>query len=274
MVYGGGGSVRHLSKEVVATLRRAKAEAREVDLVRMFAFATGVFREVTEIERLQEGVLTKTGVRLHVLSGLAEASAMAGAFGLEVEERPALLADLGGATLKWVLLRPDAEPLAGCVDLGSIRSHSLFKELEGDPARYLSSSAEHYDRLLADLPGDGPMSLFATGGSAKAICTALQRTSITHADLRWLVERAITHGPPRHFRGSRRAIFTPGALVLLRLLVRCQVEHLVHDGNAVRRRFILRILEALQEHGAGAMRGLVDGRIGVEGNFVSMATPA
>ena len=76
----GGGLQPETAEQVVDNVRKAARQAAERQVAGLLAIATGVFRELPELDELAQRIETETGVRPRVISGQDEAALMARGF--------------------------------------------------------------------------------------------------------------------------------------------------------------------------------------------------
>jgi exopolyphosphatase/guanosine-5'-triphosphate,3'-diphosphate pyrophosphatase len=220
--------------EVIGCLRAVEKVSEGLPLSSMLAVATGVFREIANIEALAARVRDETGVRLRVISGQDEAKLMARDYQSPRGPEPAFLFDLGGATTEWACFESGAAKAWGSLPLGAIRNEYLFPGDHKDAGEYLQKHAAHCDEVLARLPVRAPSRAIATGGTAKAVAQVYGSDEIPLGELRRLLQRVLSQGPPPELKKARQAVFLPGLVILWRLLVRCRAEQLVYGKTAVR----------------------------------------
>ncbi len=232
----GEGSVR----ELIDSLRSVETASEGVRLSSMLAVATGVFRELPDLDALASRVRAETGVRLRVISGEDEAKLMARAFLLTGRGGSFLLSDLGGATLEWAWIEEGKPTNCGSLPLGAIRNEHLFRRLRGDPESYLRESAIHCDSRLEALPAVPGTAILVTGGTARALASCRGTSRIALSDLRGLIRQVAREGAPASLKPERREVFLPGLVILERLLLRLGSDGMesapisVRDGMAYR----------------------------------------
>lgn len=238
---------------IVAAVLQARAAAAAGPRRGELCVATGVFRELANLDAVVARVLDGTGVRVRVIGGADEAALMARGFReLEVEE-PAVLCDLGGASLEWAW-RPGAArppgPTSGSLRLGAIRNHYAFA---GRPD-YRAASEAACDAELAALPVVAPTRLVVTGGTAAALAELAGAECIPRAELDAWLDRVARDGPPAALKPSRREVLLPGLIILARLARRCDAAELRYGTAAVREGMALRLVQLLQRFPPDALR--------------------
>jgi exopolyphosphatase/pppGpp-phosphohydrolase len=200
----------------------------------MLAIATGVFREIDNVDLVADRVKAETGLRIRVISGEDEAKLMAKDFAAHTAEGSTFLFDLGGATMEWAWFDAGETKQCGSVPLGAIRNEYAFKRLRSDHERYLSESAAFCDERLASLPPVGAATVVGTGGTVKAATRCAGRDTVPVETLCGLLDQVLRVGPPQHLKPSRQVVFLPGLVILWRILKRCQAPHLAYGKASVR----------------------------------------
>jgi exopolyphosphatase/pppGpp-phosphohydrolase len=234
--------------EVVESLRRVPPVAEGLRLSDMLAVATGVFREIDNVDELSARVKAQTGVRVRVISGEDEAKLMAKDFSEQAGGDPAFLIDLGGATMEWVWFKEGRSKACGSLPLGAIRNEYAFRHLRDEPERYLEESAAHCDRLLAPLPFEETTRAVATGGTAKALARCAGSDAVPIDTLKGLAARVAREGPPPDLKPSRQAVFLPGLVILWRVAARCGASSLTYGKTCVRNGMAGRLIRLLGTH--------------------------
>lgn len=239
--------------EIARCVAEAGALAEGVELASVLSVATGVFREVADLDSITARVKEATGVRIRVISGADEAMLMARGFRDLHIEPPAVLCDLGGATLEWVFIDASGKARSGSERLGAIRNAYRFAEHESSPSTYLERSAAHCDAVLAPLPWTGSAKVVATGGTALALATVVGSEVVTAEQLRAVIDRVQRDGAPETLKPSRQKVFLPGLVILWRVVERCGAEDLRYGTSAVRHGMVCRLLQLLQRHAANEL---------------------
>jgi exopolyphosphatase/guanosine-5'-triphosphate,3'-diphosphate pyrophosphatase len=239
--------------EVVARIREVESHALGLPLAGTLTVATGVFREIAELDELTARVAEAAGVRIRVISGADEAMLMARGFRELAIERPAALWDLGGATMEWATLHANDRTESGSVRLGAIRSQHRFGHLQSDRERFLAESSACCDEELAAVTVTDRPRVVATGGTALALSQVVGREVVTLAELCALVDHVLTDGPPPMLKPSRRPVFVHGLVILWRVLLRCGAGELRYGTSAVRHGMVMRLLDLLQRYSPGEL---------------------
>jgi exopolyphosphatase/guanosine-5'-triphosphate,3'-diphosphate pyrophosphatase len=234
--------------EIVERLGEAKAHARGLELDHVLTIATGMFREIDNFDDIAARVRAETGVRVRVISGPDEAGLMARGFRDQAIATPALLCDLGGATMEWAWFGAGGESECGSEPLGAIRNEYLFAKWRARPDEYLERSVRHCDGALARLPCSPSAAVVATGGTARTLAQVQGERSIPLPDLEELVERVARDGPPPALKSHRRSVFLAGIVVLWRVVAHCGAPALQYGTSAVRHGMVVRLLQLLEKH--------------------------
>jgi hypothetical protein len=251
--------------EIVARIREARETAPEADFSRALAIATGVFREIDGLDQLLERIARDTSVRVRLITGTDEARLMARGFRELAKEQPAILCDLGGATMEWAAFAESDEPACGSLRLGAIRNEYRLAGLKPSPDEYMAASDAFCDRELDQLPVSGAVKVVVTGGTAEALALVVGSDTISREQLCDVIERVQRDGPPEQLKPSRKRVFLPGLAILLRLLKRCGASELRYGTAAVRYGMVRRLLALLdkvprtQLHATQLLR-TIDGR--------------
>ncbi len=234
--------------EIVERLGQARDRAPGIRFEEVLAVATGVFRELPGLDRIRTRVKAETGVRIRVISGRDEATLMGRGFRELPVTAPAMLCDLGGATMEWVWLGGAGESVCGSAPLGAIRNHYRFPEVGADPAAFVQRSAEHCDQILTELPSAPSAQLVATGGTARALAQVIGADRIPIATIAELAAEVASSGPPAGLEESRREVFLPGLIILWRTALHCGASELAYGTSAVRHGMVVRLLQLLEKH--------------------------
>ena len=234
--------------EVVKEIEEVRLHAKGLDLGGTIAVATGVFREIDNVNELVDAVKDRTGVRIRVISGEDEAMLMARGFALQGFHEPVILCDLGGATTEWVWLKDGKRGQWGSMPLGAIRNEYKFGAYKDAPTDYLQRSSAYCDSVLKFLPFNTPVKVLVTGGSAKALACHYKRDVVGLDDLRRFTVEVLEGGAPSDVKPSRAPILLPGLVILWRVLVRCQAKEIQYVNNAVRHGMAVRLIRLLNEY--------------------------
>lgn len=253
-LFGQGALAPGTADQIVDCVRQAALHAMSRDVLGLLAIATGVFRELPDMEALAARITAETGVVPRVIGGQDEAALMARGFRELHIAPPAVMSDLGGASLEWAWM-PGAGPTrAGSLPLGAIRNRARFAALEAEPARYLAESAAYCDELLASLPVTGTARLVATGGTAEALALVAGSEHVAAAELAAVIERVQREGAPEALKPGRREVFLPGLVVLSRLVARCGADGLSYGTSAVRLGMVRRLIQLLEKFPPSELR--------------------
>ncbi len=249
----GGGLKPETAAQVVDNVRQAARQAAERRVGGLLAIATGVFRELPELDELAQRIEEQTGVRPRVISGQDEAALMARGFRELHVAPPAVMVDLGGSSLEWAWMPHGAGVRSGSLALGAIRNKYRFADREGS-ADYVSASAAHCDAALAGLPITGTARVVATGGTAEAMAATVGRDEVTAAELDALIERVRREGPPAGLKEGRKPVFLPGLIILARVVARCGADRIAYGTSAVRQGMVRRLVQLLERFPPGQLR--------------------
>lgn len=252
--FGTGTLAAATADEVVDCVRRAAAHALGGGVLGILAIATGVFRELPEMEALSSRITAETGVVPRVIGGQDEASLMARGFRELAIAPPAVMCDLGGASLEWAFMPAQGPSRSGSLPLGAIRNAVRFAPLAGEPARYLAESAAACDAALAALPVTGAARLVATGGTAEALSIVVGNKDVTTAELESVLEQVQREGAPETLKPGRREVFLPGLVILSRLVARCGADGLSYGTSAVRLGMVRRLIQLLERFPPSELR--------------------
>jgi predicted Ser/Thr protein kinase len=230
---------------ICGCLRQAAAAAAPVPIASALAIATGVFREIEGVEQLFARVRAETGVRLRLISGTDEARLMARGLRELPAELPALLCDLGGATLEWMWLRRDRPPTFGSLPLGAIRNQYRLAPFLAAPDEYLRESDAFCDVQLDRLPVEGRVHVMFTGGTTETLAQLLGHEQIAAVELDAMIDRVLREGPPPDIKTARKPVLLPGLCIVRRVVARFGQGGFRHGDAAVRGGMIQRLLELL-----------------------------
>lgn len=241
--------------EVVQRVREAAVQALGRNVLGLLAIATGVFRELPGMEALAARITAETGVVPRVIGGQDEASLMARGFRELKIAPPALMCDLGGASLEWALLPLSGPTKSGSLALGAIRNAARFAALVETPDRWLAENVAHCDALLfAGIPVTGTVGVIATGGTAEALAQIAGATRVPAADLEGLIARVQREGPPEGLKPGRREVLLPGLVILSRVVARCRADALSYGTSAVRLGMVRRLIQLLEQFPPSELR--------------------
>jgi predicted Ser/Thr protein kinase len=231
--------------ETIRDCLQQAAAAAPVPIASALAIATGVFREIDDVEPLFARVRAETGVRLRLISGADEARLMARGLRELPTALPTLLCDLGGATLEWMWLRRDRPPQFGSLPLGAIRNQYRLAPHLATPAEYLRESDALCDAQLDRLPVEGPLHVMVTGGTTETLAQLLGHEQIDAAELDAMIDRVLREGPPPDIKAARKSVLLPGLCIVRRVVARFGQGGFRHGSAAVRGGMIRRLLELL-----------------------------
>ena len=221
-------------QELINCLKQVAELSEGIPLSSMLAVATGVFREIVDIEALIKHVKEETGVRIRVIGGADEAKLMSRDFRNHSKDSSVFLFDLGGATMEWAWFEEGNSRGWGSLPLGAIRNEYSFRHLSSDHPKYLQESAFYCDHQLEKLPLKERVEIIGTGGTTKATAICCDNADFVIQDLRVLMERVLREGPPRHLKSARQTVFLPGLVILWRLLLRCKTTSMHYSTMSVR----------------------------------------
>ncbi len=234
--------------ELIDSIHAIRPYAKGLPLPGMLAIATGVFREIDNVNMLADRVKAETGLRIRVITGEDEAKLMAKDFAAQTAGESIFLFDLGGATMEWAWFEASTAKQCGSVPLGAIRNEYAFRRLRKDHAAYLADSVAFCDGRLKSLPVVGSATVIGTGGTVKAAAKCAGSDTIPIETLCVLIDRVLTVGPPEELKPSRRIVFLPGLVILWRILKHCQAAHLTYGKASVRDGMAGRLVRLLGTH--------------------------
>ncbi len=235
-------------EEILSALREVKTMAADLEISGMLSLATGVFREISDINSLAERIKKESGLRLRVISGKDEAKLMARGFKAK-SSGSVVLGDLGGATTEWAWIEGGRTKSWGSLRLGAIRQGCLLRELEDQPESYLEKGRELCDLELRGLPVETKSALLFTGGTAKALANTGGNDDISREDLKAVIREVLKGGAPESLEPSRREVYLPGLIILERLMARCQAPSLKYSRTSVREGMASRLVDLLDKKG-------------------------
>lgn len=239
--------------QVIERVVAARRELSGRPVVGVLAIATGVFRELPELDDLARRIEAETGIRPRVISGQDEAALMARGFRELAIAPPAVMVDLGGASLEWAWLPASGSQRSGSLPLGAIRNQYRFAALEGT-AEHRRAAAAHCDQLLAPLPIVAPARVVATGGTAEALASVVGREQVTAAELDAVIEQVERDGPPAQLKPGRKPVFLSGLIILSRVVARCGAGGLAYGTSAVRLGMVRRLIQLLDQFPPSQLR--------------------
>jgi exopolyphosphatase / guanosine-5'-triphosphate,3'-diphosphate pyrophosphatase len=253
-VYGQGGLSDRGIEEIISAIVAVQAQAGAQPIAGALTIATGVFRDLDQLELVQTRVQKATGLRVRVISGADEAALMARGFRRLSPEPPVLLCDLGGGTTEWVWVPKAGPTQSGSVRLGAIRGCYQFAGFDASSAEYLEVVAAHCDECLADLPVRAPAAVIATGGTAQAASEVVGSQTIYREALHALIDQVQRLGPPPSLKDSRKPVFLPGLIILARILERCAASEFRFGAGAVREGLVRRLLQLMERFSVDELR--------------------
>lgn len=246
-LFSGGALGDETAAAVVDTVREASRQAQERKLLGMLAIATGVFRELPEMDALAGRILKETGVRPRVIGGDDEASLMARGFRELAIAPPAVMCDLGGASLEWAYMPREGATRSGSLPLGAIRLSYQLAHLEGSPEEHRAAAAAACDAVLARMAVEAGARVVATGGTAEALALVVGRERITASELAETIARVQREGAPTTLKPGRQAVLLPGLIILSRVVARCGADGLTYGTSAVRLGMVRRLIQLLEK---------------------------
>ena len=246
-LFAGGTLAAETADQVVESVRGACRSIESRPVVGMLAIATGVFRELPEMETIAARIHDATGILPRVIGGQDEASLMSRGFRELAIAPPAVMCDLGGASLEWAWLPERGAAQSGSLALGAIRNEYRFAHLKSSPQQYLDASAAYCDELLATLPMTGAANVVATGGTAEALAVVVGSERVSAAQLADVIACVQREGAPSTLSPARQAVFLPGIVVLSRVVVRCGADGLRYGTSAVRLGMVRRLIQLLEK---------------------------
>lgn len=235
--------------EVICRLGDARSTLGKSNVEKIWAVATGVFREIPEANVLIERVQREVGIRPRVISGEDEARLMAKSFKPERTYARVILFDLGGATTEWATLVNGDLAGWGSLPLGTIRNEHKFRDFrENGGWSYVKRSAAYCDQVLADLSPPPDVEVVVTGGTSKTLSKQLDACVFSRSLLQKTLEQVVRDGPPPTLKPERREVFLAGIVILERLLARCGAGTVEHSRKGVREGLAHRLLRALKHY--------------------------
>jgi len=221
--------------EICSAIRRVEVLV-DASLKGSVAIATGVFRELPNLEPLSEYVAKETGVQINVISASDEAS-LAGV-GLQKRrvKQSCLLCDIGGATTEWAWHTAENKIETGSLLLGAIRNTYLFKtERQEEMRNRLQDNIEYCDALLLEnLPDATAAEVICTGGTAKAMVLVHGSEVMQTGDVESMIYDMIANGIPNSLHPERQPIFLSGSLIAWRLAIHCGARYLRYGGRTLK----------------------------------------
>ncbi len=237
------GSPDDMLAGVAAALREVEKVSSDVRVADMRAIATGVFREIPSFDNFARQVRRRTGVRVELLSGTAEAELMGEGLRAHHSAGQTALFDLGGASTEWVWRQDERDMDYGSLRLGAIRNTYRYLDLRDAHAEYLTASCDDCDALLfGELHFTGRVEVVMTGGTAKAASALVGSYIVSLNEVRELVVHTLKHGPPEQLKATRRPVFLPGLIILWRILLRCRANAFRYSDGAIRHGLVMRML--------------------------------
>jgi len=245
-LFASGTLAAETAEQVVAVMRDACRLLETRPVVGRLAIATGVFRELPDIDGLAARISDATGIAPRVIGGQDEASLMARGFRELAIAPPAVMCDLGGASLEWAWLPERGAAQSGSLALGAIRNEYRFAHMKASPRQYLDASAAYCDQALASLPVTGTAVVVATGGTAEALSVVAGSERVSTSELDAVIERVQRDGAPPTLTPARQDVFLPGLVVLSRVVARCGADGLQYGTSAVRLGMVRRLIQLLE----------------------------
>ena len=220
----------------------------DVEAVRFCA--TSAARDARNAELFMSGVEQRLGVRPEIIAGAEEARlSFAGATrGLGDEQPPILVVDIGGGSTELVLGVRHGEVEAGfSLDIGSVRLTERHLHTDPPTSDELAAAAADVDAALDLLPAQGialerTATAVAVSGTGLTVAAAvldlpaLDRHALhgavvpvagVHAAVERLLAMTVAERRELPFMHPGRAdVIGAGALILDRVLARCQVTEL------------------------------------------------
>ena len=244
--------------EIISSIVALGATLDDTDLARVFCVATGVFRDMSAMDEVQDEVMAATGVRVRLLSGADEARLMALGLRRLGVDPPVLACDLGGSSMEWAYRAEDGATKCGSLALGAIRSTVAWPKAEEDGEAFLREGRAACQALMDELVGLEPKSCLLSGGTARtaaAIAGAVTGDTlvgsiprvVTRDDLHALLSEVVAKGPPPMVKEGRREIFAAGLLILDTMMAVSGATQFVQRTEAVRDGLVVRLLRLLEE---------------------------
>jgi exopolyphosphatase/pppGpp-phosphohydrolase len=245
-----------LSVETVEQAIRTVHDLERMGFAResLVAIATEGVRDARNRADVIAQLEERLGLKVRIVTGREEASLLAEGYLKEHGRIPAFLADIGGGSLQLVHISQEKTVLRDSLPLGAIRLHFLGDE-EGKPwnRRFVEEFIEGQFETACLMQTD---EIHATGGTVKAAAKVLGKRGMPRAELEALLERSAVDGPPLELKPTRREIFLPGLLVLVRLAQRTGAKLVNQVSVSVGAVFLERMLERLGA-GGSERKGLV-----------------
>jgi len=237
------GSQDDMLDETAETLRAVEKVSGDVRVADMRAIATGVFREIARFDEFARLIRRRTGVRVELLSGAAEAQLMSEGLRAHHVQGQTALFDIGGASTEWVWRHDENDVDVGSLRLGAIRNTYRYDHLRTSHADYLAASSDDCDALLyGELQFAGRANVVITGGTAHAVSSLLGSYLVSLNEVRELVAHTLKHGPPDQLKATRRPVFLAGLVILWRVLLRCRANAFRYADGALRQGLVMRML--------------------------------
>ena len=238
------------AREVVDAIARVTSSQAKLAAPRILCLATGVFREIRNLEPLAAEVKERTGLRVRVISGKDEARLMGRSLP-PMNDEPTFVADLGGATTEWVSIDDGKPKRCGSLRLGAIRTHchALNSGPSGSES-YVSLARESCQAATSNLVGRGPRVLLVTGGTAKALATLEGTDRVSLDALRQRIDRVRSDGPPSDLKPARQEVLLAGLIIFERLMLALDAPRLEYALASVRDGMARRLVTLLSERPA------------------------
>lgn len=252
---------------------RAVMDAAKVDSYR--AVATSATREAKNRDELVSRAAREAGVVIDVIEGVEEARLVQLAVRrkLEIDDKRALLIDIGGGSTELTLMDRGEPRVAQSLRLGTVRLLEAFFDGDGAVDRWHQNLVREFltrvfEGISPDFREAKPDLVIATGGNLESLATLCPRQtplgpgidlSASRALLKSLLsmsktERAATY----RLRSDRADTIVPATWILLAL---CdgQTDHVLVPGTGLRDGLLEDLVDAhfrpkRQANDAGVMR--------------------
>lgn len=227
--------------ELVATLRRYVAMARQVGATTVTLMGTEPVRRAADSARICAEVEAATGVPLHVLSHEEEAFlTLIGVTDGRPVTRETLVVDIGGGSSEFCVVGPTGHARAAGLRLGSGRLTSRHVRSDPPSAAEMAAMTAAADAAMTDSIEAHPREIVAVGGTAsnllKVAPGGVEDPILTHARLeaarRTLLARPAAETVERYGVNEKRARLLPAGAVIVDALLRRHAATQVRVSDA------------------------------------------
>jgi len=239
------------------------------------AVATSAMREAKNRDVIIDRIKRETGIHLETIGGAEEARLVfwAARRPLELDDKRALLIDIGGGSVEVSRAESGALVDSESFKLGTVRLLELLQEEHGDQTRFIRLVEEYADsvrrRVRRKIGETGVDLCIGTGGNVEALGDLrgqlLGKNNLRHVkltELQTIIEKLGAHSYLERveqlgLRPDRADVIVPAAIVMRNIVAESGVKDLQVPRVGLKEGILQELLEASPQAGAERARAQV-----------------